>query len=701
MEGIRELILRILKDIAGEKRHHLVTASEVRERLKNEGIMRSTKWVGQILKLLAAEGEIIEKPIGRTIHYFIPPDQHTLDEYITVRGEEIITRDEIQDALEQVDEENYLKLFKLMPAKTISERVGKDLSISKHFPEQLKNKIDKISNDIAEENPRELFKDMFEDLIEMYRKYADEYKATNDRKREAELYKKLQHIYYIIDRVYGFILGIPMCHSKLRSPAPNEAAWIYLPSHKTKEYKAELYLNILEKYLERRTPDDKFIIFEDKSARSEKPLLGTDSSTMPIEIRVPVLTRRIIRFRLNTVVGYTKTDGGDSNPIIFPRPESLDRYDEEEAEEEGFIIRPETFSMFPDYYHDRIREAQMNQLEFRFVDKTLSPDPIDRDVYEKLKRPPPVVLLDGRIFPYEHKLSDYVALHGKYVQRSIRAFVNSVRFSDALKDVVRIIGVVKRGHLAYLWTVVSWYMMKRGLFDEDDFLHPGSLITEDTEMRDEYIAFLILKNFYDSSSEHIPRTFAIIRRFYSMDPDVRRAFGLADDLSRENSIDFWFGEAIISERVGKQGLSGYVEERGLDGDEAWPYAEACAKAAVAIFYHIPPLDERRALENNRVRIPRFEVLIPYSYLIELPRTENIKKVIRRTVVGINSDEVYLYDEAKEGIFLILPRHVKMAHTYVKEYQKVVALLYSRYLLSRALRAMKTYEEAFFKEAGEE
>ena len=692
MGEIKEEVLRALKELSKERR--LLTASEIADYLRTNGIHKSTKWISVILKYLVHEGKILEVPRGRITYYMLHPSQldnkqHILDEYIRV-DKEVETLSELKAKLEA---EEYLRYIKELPARTPSEVIAKEILHDKLFPEILEKRLEEIAPELSKENPKKLLREMFEDLIHRYRKYAEELKGTKDRKREEELYKKLERIIHIINTVYVFVLGIPISHSKKKPRGPSEVARIYLPDRRMKEYEAEYDLNLLIRYLERRIPDESFIVFENGEGGYDL-LLGIDTSTMPVSIIIPHILRRAINLRLNTVVGYTTStdENGKRRPIIFPRPESIDGYEEDRAEEEGIIIRPETLSFYPDYYHDRIREAQMEYLQNKFINKSLSPDPSDADIYEKLKRPPNALLSDGRIFPAEHKLGDYVALHGKFVRKSIRAYVSLLRNAEALKDHMVILGVVKRGQLAYLWKIVSWYMMKKGLISEEEFLDPRNLYTGGEKLRDEYISYLIFKKVWDPIGKKFPRTFSIIRRFYSMDRILMNALGQADTIDAENDIMFWFKEATIYGE-GTTGLSGYVEDHGLEGDEAWPYSEACARGAVAMFYYIPPIN-LNIPNSHQLRPPRFEVVIPYSYLKEPSMQDKIRGLISNAIKGINSDEPVTYEEAVEGIFLIVPSVVKMAHQHVKNFQSEIALHYSKYLLSQALKKLKEYESLF-------
>lgn len=694
MSTIKEEVLRALKELMKIKREP-ITVSDVHSYITNKlGITSSKKWIRLILDMLVAEGKVRKISSGRFV-YYIPIDerQTTLLNYLQPSKSE--TREEIGAKITQ--EETLIDFVRKYPTRSVSEEVGKQIELSKLFPSRIESLIRKIADEIAHENPRNLLKEMFEDLLRMFKNYAERYKSTKNKTEEDEIYKKLERILHIIKVVYGYVLGIPISTSRLRPRAPMEAARICLPDRKTKEYKLEYDPNVLEIFLNRRIPDETFIVLETPDIEQSDFIMGVDSSTTKVKITIPNITRRPILLVVNTVVGVTEING---KPLLFPRPETIEKLDSYSAEEEGFLIRPHTLSSFPDYYRDRIREAQMNYLEYRFIDKALSPEPSDSDLYSKLKRPPTIVFLDGRIFPYEHKLSDYIALHGKYVRKSIYAHVKLVRAADALRDIVTITGVVKRGHLAYLWSIISWYMFrKKGLISEDEFLDPGSLITEDDEMRDEYIALLLLKKFYNPNRREVPRTFILIRRFYAMDPVLRRAIGLIDNISKENDVMFWFKEAVVSEYIEEKGLAGYVKEKGLEEDEAWFYAEACAKSAVAMFYYIPPMPANRALDHKRIRIPRYEVLIPSSFMdLELRSMyEKVREKVRKVIFDgrINKDFFVGYDEAKEGLILIVPNYIETAHYYAKNMERTLAEYYGVYLLSKAMEFVKELEELFF------
>ncbi len=690
MGSKKEAVLRALIELAKKKKGP-ITVSDIYNYMDKSGIVSSKKWIRLILEKLVAEGKV-QKITSRRLVYYIPKQTSILD-YLQPSKPE--TREEIGARIAR--EEALLEFLRRYPTRSVSEEIGKQIELNKLFPSRVEKMIEEIAEKIAHENPRKLLKEMFEDLLEMFKEYAEKYRNIRNKVEEENIYKKLDRILQIIKIVYGYVLGIPLSTSRLRPRAPTEVARICLPDHKTKEYVIEYDPKVLEDFLDYRIPDETFIVFETPNDGQNNFIMGVDSSTAPINIIIPNITRRPLSLIVNTVVGITEREG---KPLLFPRPETIEKLDSYSAEEEGFLIRPDTLSSYPDYYRDRIREAQMNYLEYKFIDKALSPEPSDSDLYGKLKRPPNIVFLDGRIFPYEHKLSDYVALHGKYVRKSIYAYVRLIRAADALRDIATITGVVKRGHLAYLWYIISWYMFrKEGLINEDEFLDPSSLITEDDEMRDEYIALLILKKFYDPNRKELPRTFILIRRFYAMDPVLRRAIGLTDSISKENDIMFWFKEATISEYVEEKGLAGYVKDKGLEEDEAWFYAEACARGAVAMFYYVPPMPIK-ALDHKRIRIPRYEVLIPSSFInLELRSMhKKIKEIVRETIFDgrIDKDFFVGYDEAKEGFILIVPSYIKIAHYYAKNMEKILKKYYGIYLLNKAMEFIRELEKLFFE-----
>jgi len=691
MSEFENEILMALAELMRKKIN--ISVSDVYKHLKKKGIKKSEKWIRITLEKLVAEGKVKKIESGR-ISYYIPlVKQATLEKFISVK--QISTRQEIGEQLS----EDLWKILTHTAGDPVPVATAKRIAADRHFPERLREKIEKIADDLADENPREILQRMFKDLADRFKKYAEKYKKINDKQEKRRLREKLNNIYRIIKVVYEETLGIPISTSKIRQRGKLEVMRIHLPDRKTGEYILEYDLNTLNLYLNRRIPDDKFIIKEETERELLEPMMGIDASTMPVEIIIPHITRRIIRLYVNTVIGVTDVKSEKrTRTLIFPRPESIERLNYLDAEERGFLIRPDTLFSYPAYYHDRIREAQMNYLEHQFVTKILAPFPEEKDIYEVLKRPPCIIFMDGRIFPYEHKIDDYVALHKKYVQRSIAAFVNLMRSAEALRNEAYIVGVVKRGHLAYLWSIVSWYLLEKGLISEDEFLDPQNLITEDEMMRDEYIAYLLLKKHYNHNSNSTPRTFTVIRRFYAMDPKTRRAIGVSNRIDNENRVEFWLKEANVSETAEKPGLAGYVEEKGGDSDEAWFYSEACARGAVAMFYFIPLLPNG-IQKINAIRIPRYEVLIPYSCLNQ--NEEDMRKTVKQTIRKIILDgrieeDLYLaYEEADEYRILIVPKYVKEAHHYAKSMEKEITHNYGIYLISKALEALKTIEEMFF------
>ncbi len=693
------LIFEALIEAAREK-GGAADVKDVAEKLKEKfGIEKNIRLIRAELDRLCALGRVkrienprrvlyvpLKSPKGfrqKSLSEFTERIEKSLEEYTKdyIKTVETETREDVGAKIELETEGE---------EPTIAEGV---LRILKGMEKDIDDIINRIAGEIINVNPRELFLRMLRGYKKLFEKYAREFANTTAAKKREKLLDRMNEIAKRIEVIYGRVLGIPICMRKREGMVGVEAIRIRVPTPSDNYYAFEIREDLVAEYLKRRIPDDTFIVFVTPKVAERYVYIGLDSSTVTVEVFVPRISQRSVDLIINAAVS-TKLKGGEvpGPPDIHPKPETVSEMTTKDAEKQGYIISPYTYYSLPERFRMRLREAQMNVLEHGLA-------------LELMKELPDIIYLDGRIFPYEHTLDDYaLAPHRDTVRRSIRIFRDLLDATESRKRVSKLVGVVKRGALGYLWPLIQWFAYEKGYIGEDDLFAAWQQL--ERVFFDGYIALKLLNAVrkYAGDDEKVPRTFAVIRRFYAMDDRLRSWFGrCANSIEKEDSDEFWQYELDIGGvRSRKTGIAGYIEEWGGDEKDGWIYSQVCAMAATAMFYFLPPTRSEinwEALERSHglVALPRFELLVPYSLL-----HSNDRKTISEYLNGaIVYSEVITMDKdgmtKKEDLYVLydhtrpystfVPSPVKMSHEYAVKHTHVLANVYRGFILMRVLELL--------------
>jgi len=569
--------------------------------------------------------------------------------------------------------------------------------------------IKSIAEDIAKEDPKRLFRDFLYWLRDIFYSNVQELLKNPGHKKKEEIRNVLVTIDDIIKKLYGRVLGIPISHSERQ----RHAAIILRLRTKAKESIFEINDTLLREYLEKRIPDDTFVVWVRPRKVKNFLVIGVDTSTAKVVIRLYPLVRRPLYFHVNAGC-RAKISSHGLEPVleIYPKPEDLSYLSMKDAEERGYVIRLSTLYSVSEEFHGRIREAQMNTIEYMLVKESM-------ENLDPLEGSPDVIYLDGRIFPYEHKLDDCIyGEHWLFVYRSLRAFRNLISTVDSNGERTIVAGAVKRGNIGFLSFLVLWYAREKGIINDKDLL---DFLTHRQGVRDSEIATLLLGTLYKKRLTRgiVPRTFAIIRGFYFMEDRLRTNYvKYAQSANDECSFDFWFERVNLLGESDYPGLRGYFEAYNRGEGFAETYADLCARAWVAMFYFIPPWGNGVNWDillggKWRIDLPRFEVAIPYKYYA-IPRfgglqKEKISKLIDSAIILpeiIDSNTFYIYYDARElgnAKNITVPLPIFLAHLLAKHITKDAKNTYEGVLdtsLRRTIRVTaKKLEELARKQQG--
>ncbi len=351
-------------------------------------------------------------------------------------------------------------------------------------------------------------------------------------------------------------------------------------------------------------------------------------------------------------------------------PDRLERYDDERAAEEGYIIAPHLREYFAE---DDLRHAKYAALSLRQYDEELR---VLRDQADwrpvgrapSLGVPPPIVLLirDGRIFPTVHRFKDFESpgLYGRLVRRELSRFYEVAHLvgpATGPKSRVVYAGVVKTPEFTWLPPLVFYYLYRTGRIPTTELVYrspiPDPLVA--------HLLFLGLARtnrgrFADRS---VFRTFGLLRRFSDIaDPGPIPP----PDLPEFDEDDPSSWKRYVERRLEQLKREGRVVEP--DVEDYHDIIQLCSRVGALMVYAAPAGMYRPILHGSdgHFLVPRWEVL---AWLPELHRAEsNLEALLCWISQGRlvpDEDHAWFEEAPAAQLFPLVPDVVVEAHEAAK------------------------------------
>jgi len=533
---------------------------------------------------------------------------------------------------------------------------------------------------LLHEDPRHLFvafakwlKSQHESEIKLYKQYLNSGSRHDAEKhlRNIEGLEKTAH------QIYAQMLGVPEQLTE-KDGTLKSGPFLLKLNRRKMEDDSNLELAELERYVNYSTHGPSVIErFAIEIVRLPIRIGGSDSSIQPISLSglLPWMVEHC-EMNIITAVGVKYDIYKDSSEIDrYPDPKVLAQYERSQAIDEGLLIPPSGTMGYETEMENRIKEAAMDLRQFI------------KD-FDLMFRNEPAVHIhfrDGRIFPYEHRLSDalQVSFHGDMVRSSLKAFKNIVNMVGTENGETLYCGFVKRPGTRFLAPLIMWYI---GFGSAKNSKSIDSEMSLEDFLRmpygDNYVVnqlFGAIKNKPGSSDVYL--TFRLLRRFQSLEEAPVQSHPPTADR------DVW-NERL--ERFNTQFFGKSSEESG-----ARIIADLCSRAAVVEFYCSLRVDPRY---EPHAQIPRLEFLFPYTDFKEtlsLPASGNasIVKYIRKLLgvlfnpgVLVDYPDSLFYFEQNSPEFFLAPKPVCEAHDSAKH----IATAYKDDFIELLIREARSY-----------
>lgn len=546
---------------------------------------------------------------------------------------------------------------------------------------EVQSMFKKAAESLLRKDPRHLFIRFAEWLKHEHESEVKLYKNFKNRglRKDAEKHRRnIEKLEKCANAVFTRMLGVP---AQIRQDNRKSKPGPFIL--KLKERKLEDESNLepteLKKYIEYAVYGSHVI--EKLSVEGLKPPIhigGSDTSIQPILLSkiLPWLMERS-EISIITAVGVRYNIFKDAKDFDrYPEPKVLAQYERSQAIEEGLLIPPSGTLGYRPEMENRIREAAMD----------LRQSIKDFDLMFRNEPAVKIHFRDGRIVPYEHRLSDalQIGFHGDMVRSSLRAFRNIVNLIGAENGEILYCGFVKRPGISILAPLIMWYIGFGSAEISGKSIDP-EMTLEDflrSPYSDNYIANQLFSALRDSlGDKEIYLTFRLLRRFQSMEEPYVQNFeptaerDLWTDRLRKFNEDF-FGSGS--------------EESGAD-----LIANLCSRAAVIQFYcslSVNPYYEATA------QLPRLEFLLPYpdfKEALNVPEKGNHRQVIyvKRIlntmfysgVLVQYQDSLHYFRSDSPKVFFV-PRPVYEAH----ESAKLIAKEYGKDFIELLIREARIY-----------
>jgi len=534
---------------------------------------------------------------------------------------------------------------------------------------------------LLQEDPRRILvefakwlKSQHESEIKLYKKYEN-----SGSRRDAEKHlENIEGLERTAHQVFAQMLGVPEQLSQ-KDGTPKSGPFLLKLNRRKMEDDSNLDLAELENYVNYSAHGPSVIEkFTIESPRPPIRIGGTDSSIQPISLS-GLLPWMVEHYEINiiTAVGVKYDIFRDITEIDrYPDPKVLAQYTRKQAIDEGLLIPPSGTIGYQLEMENRIKEAAMDLRQYlKDFDLMFSNEPAAH-----------IHFRDGRIFPYEHRLSDalQVSFHGDMVRSSLKQFRNIVHMVGADNGETLYCGFVKRPGTRFLGPLIIWYI---GFGSAKGSEKPiDSEMTLENFLRmpysDNYTVnqlFAAVKDLLGGKDIYL--TFRLLRRFQSMEEAPVQSHAPTADRNVWN-------ERL--ERFNTQFFGKSSEESG-----ARIIADLCSCAAVVEFYCSLGIDPKY---EPHAQIPRLEFLFPYPDFKETlshPGNGNTSQVkyinkmlgvLFKPGVLIDYPDSLLYSEQSSPDFFLAPKPVCEAHVSAKG----IAQVYKDDFTELLIREAKSY-----------
>lgn len=677
---VKALILGILK-----RERKPLTVREIQDTLKEMGFNFTYYWLKLKLDELSSLGSIVKLRDGRLTRYAdlsVRPFA-TLDQFIGFSTSDHVERARVGEEA-RLSEEG-LKIFEYavqewlgaIPTKVWSEVLKPKLVVNKNLLR------------FANENPRSLLIESIERLLDLYNKIILRHKHSTNLEERSDLVKKRMLLEDAMRDITSYV-GIPIEPSGITINFGKERGEIVDKDLIIALLKANVFGdNIIMQF----EPSKGF------SAKNPIVTVGIDGTQFEISAGY-VLGRATFALGsiaytapiyINAAVASWLEALEDKDAIHDPRPtpEEWAEYTHHKAISEGLILTPGELARYSESIWKRAAEAAMNAVEYRKARETIRPP---KGVLGRLPNPEPsIVTLDGRLFPYEHVVDDYMHDHHEQVKAAIQEFNALVAFNDAYNDhrnpTTLYCGLVKRSPYQSFKILLACWMLKENLLSEEEF---WKILSHSCNMPDGWLLwkiFSLMREMLDGNNMLI--SFQVKRPFASM----VRGEPLKDLLEGVRGRDVNDRvEALKDQSRWSEVLEKYAERKNKPMIDVKPYAVICAKGHILTFFcDVPYLSK-----FEHIVLPRFEVLVPYSAV-----GSTIDDFIKVAVGRIASllcfrknwmvfHKLYLQEGEPQETSMIVTREVNSAHEYAnllgRHYKAVVIGLLEKALIELLSRS---------------
>jgi DNA-binding transcriptional ArsR family regulator len=655
MPDLKERIMNLLKSTDKP-----LSVDEIIIGIKEKKSKKAQSTIRQSLRSLEDENAIISfseprKTVGRPGKLYRPIEKRALLRTIT---------------REEHEEQNLLR-------ELIDDSAGRYSTMPFNKVQLL---FKAAGENLLKENPRKMFINFAEWLKMKHAAEITSYKQFLNKglRKEAEKHRKnIIGLEKIANEVFTRMIGVP---SQIRQKGGKLRPGPLTLKFNTRTYEDESAINLDELEQSVNLAVHGTTVFEKFCVEGNKPPIhigGSDTSIQGISLSriLPWLVERS-EMNIITAVGVRYNIYKDSKDLDrYPEPKVLAQYERNQAIEEGLLIPPSGTLGYRPEMENRIKEAAMDLRQYI------------KD-FDLMFRNEPAVKIhfrDGRVFPYEHRLSDalQIGFHGDLVRSSLKILRNLTNLIGIEKGKVLYCGFVKRPGVRLIAPLIMWYIGFGSKSELKESIDPKMTLDSflRSPYRDNYIVnqiFSVLQSLLGNNEVFV--TFRLLRRFQSMEEPYVQNFKPTAD------VEVW-----------TKRLSRYCEDYlGSSEDSGGELiATLCSRASIVQFYaslSINPYYEQHA------HLPRIEFLLPFpdfENCLNYPESGNknqveyIKRILGTLfypgVLENYSDSLYYFSSDSPEVFFI-PKTVREAH----DSSKLIAKIYRDDFIELLIREARWY-----------
>lgn len=549
------------------------------------------------------------------------------------------------------------------------------------YEENRRTVLKKVFDLWRNEDPRQLIFRYIEWLVDQFNRVAEQYNVTFGRSDRDKLRRRADKLSRDILEFGNRGLGIH--YSDLHAEIPDKVA--YSVTYNPEPVRAHLDRTVFGEHM---IDEIQLTPQQIEEAVDEMVVAGTDSSMHIGEINMGLSSYaedETMPLTVNNAAAFWRYGDQIPRTVVDKNPRDMLPWNTQQMEgppnenTKYMIVGPEVFEDVGEDKYTRIAVSASEIVQRRMDEQSIK---------HAIRRMPDIVFHDGRIYPMEHKLNNYLGEgeYGDTVRSAIRYFYNIlVQISGRKRKSPLYTGVVKSTELKIFSRLLDWYIRYGVVKSEVDDHKLGENWPKTPPFPDtSAITYLLSLGGYEPKAGRffttcqIRRNFSTLAGFYERvwnGEPIRDWEGYFKDYKRKRTEIYEPGDPLPA-----------VLKYDIE-----PFVELCDRAGVLMFFI-----NHTQNSTDAPRLPRYEIFCDVT-APEGNDPDRVRQQIERVLQGlmlsgVQADKDHnlsasIAASGKQNAIMI-PNVVYEAHETAKVVGKDFEAQFRAAIFSRLIQTLK-------------